>query len=71
MSYEKWEQLYMHAAAEGDNFKMPERIAQARMAIRVRLQDLMHSSNHHSERERLQIALRNLERLEVESQSWG
>jgi hypothetical protein len=61
MNNEKWQQLYMLAATEVDGNKIPERIAAVREAIRGRLQDLEHSSDHHAERKQLKDSLIHLD----------
>lgn len=66
----KWEEFYRLAAIEVDGKKMPDRIAAARTAVRDRLQDLEHSSNHHAEKRRLNGTLRILNVLETEAQDW-
>ena len=69
MNHEKGEQFYL-VAAEVDGKKIPERIAAVREAIRGRLQDLEHSSDHHAERKQLKHTLTKLDVLQSESREW-
>lgn len=70
MSQDDWEELYRAATLEVDGKRMPYRVAVAREAIHLRLQELEDSSNHHAEREQLKITLEHLKVLESESQQW-
>jgi hypothetical protein len=56
-----WQVLYEDAILEFDNAKLPERILQARSAIRERAQELLADP---SERQLLDNALRSLETIE-------
>lgn len=67
---DNWEQVYIQAALEVDKAKMPERLSAARRAIQGRLQDFVQTSDH-DERKRIKIALKNLNALEIESQTWS
>ena len=62
----KWEELYVLSAVEGDGKKIRGRIAGARTAVRERLKELEQSSDHHAERHRLAGALKILDVLEAE-----
>ena len=68
---DNWEQFYRLAALEVDKVRMVERLSAAREAIQGRLQDMGRSSDHHDERTRMEIALKNLKSLEAESQTWS
>jgi hypothetical protein len=63
---ETWKHLYERAILEADSQKIAERISEARQAIAGRLRDLEHDSNHHTERQRMDDALRLLTILEAE-----
>jgi hypothetical protein len=65
-----WEEAYIQAALEVDKVKMIERVSAAREAILRQLQDIQQSEEHRLERKRMEIALRNLDALERESQNW-
>lgn len=66
---ETWKHLYEQAIFEVDSQKITERISAARQAIAGRLQDLEHDSDHHTERQRMDDALRLLTILEAEAGS--
>jgi hypothetical protein len=70
MNNARWEEAYIQAALEVDKVKMIERLAAARQAIMQQLQDVQHSDEHHLERKRMKIALKNLDALEAESKNW-
>ena len=65
-----WQEKYMQTIVEVNGQKMPERIAATRQAIAGRLQDLEHDTDHHTERTRLEAALRALSVLERRVQTW-
>ena len=65
-----WEEVYIQAALEVDKLKMIERLSTARQAILRRLQDLEHRGENRVERKKMEIALKNLDALEKESQNW-
>jgi hypothetical protein len=65
-----WEELYLQTILETDAQKMLERAATARQAIAGRLRDLEGDSDHHTERHRMETALKALETLESESRNW-
>lgn len=66
----EWEKIYVLAALEVDRKKMVERLFAARQAIIERFYDLEHKIDHHAESKRLDIALKNLNALEAESENW-
>lgn len=70
MIQEKWEEFYFAAAVEVDGKRMPDRIATVREAIRGRLQELVGSSDHYAERERMKTTLEHLKVLEAEARQW-
>ncbi len=61
-----WQELYTRAILEPSRTKVPERIAEARHAIRVRGEEILAGSRVSSDDERraLDNALRNLRLLE-------
>lgn len=67
MNNEQWAQLYALVATESEGEKISEKTA-VREAIRGRLQDLEHSSDHHAEREQMKTTLARLDVLEAEAQ---
>jgi hypothetical protein len=62
-----WEEIYRSATLEVDPKKMPVSIADSRRAIQERLSA---SPSDHTERDRLEEALRSLTVLENESSAW-
>jgi hypothetical protein len=69
MSSGTWEAAYIQAALEVDKLKMVERLSAARQAIWRELQDVERAENR-IDRKRMEIALKNLDALEKESQNW-
>lgn len=69
-SVESWEERYIQTILEVNSQKMPQRITATRLAIAGRLRDLEHDSYHHTERYKMDAALRGLCRLELEAQEW-
>ena len=65
-----WEDHYMKTILEVNGRKMPERITATRRAIAGRLRDLEHDSDHHTERHKIEDALRALSELEGEVKAW-
>ena len=70
MNNEQWQELYLLAATESDGNKMPEKVFAVRKAIRGRLQDLEHSTDHHAEREQMKTTLARLNILEADARMW-
>ena len=65
-----WIAAYLRAALEVDGQKMPERIITAREAVAGRLKNLEGDSDHHAERDDMQLALAALTMLENETRFW-
>jgi hypothetical protein len=65
-----WEEAYIQAALEVDKLKMGARVSKARKAILRQLEGSQHRAEHRPERKRMEIALKNLDALERESQNW-
>jgi hypothetical protein len=61
-----WVELYRAAVEEFDAARLRQRIEQADLAIKRRVQELASSSNHHAEWMQLQDALRMLRILRQE-----
>jgi hypothetical protein len=70
MTNDSWEDLYVRAAQEVDGKRVPERVAAAKDAVRIRLKELGGSSNHYKERVRLASTLVRLDSLETDAQKW-
>jgi hypothetical protein len=69
-----WEQAYIQAALEVDKVKMVDRLSAARQAILRQLEVFQHSAEnlpeYRTEIKKMEIALKNLDALERESQNW-
>jgi hypothetical protein len=65
-----WMEAYLRAALEVDGQKMPQRIVTVREAVAERLKNLEGDSDHHAERQDMQLALAALVILEDEARTW-
>jgi hypothetical protein len=65
-----WLESYLSAALEVDRRKMRGRIVVAREAVAERLKDLEGNSDHHAERDEMQLALAALTCIEDEVRLW-
>lgn len=61
-----WFQAYRAAILEIDPQKLPGRILAAKEAVRLRLKDIEHDTDHHVERHQIEDALNSLRMLERE-----
>ena len=68
--FPKWRQEYESALRETDGKTLFKRIEVAEASIRMRKEILAHSSDHHPERQAMEDALVNLQRLKRDRLNW-
>ncbi len=66
VSIPTWQRDYEAVLSETDPLSLFKRVEVAEAAIRTRCLELEHSLDHHSEREAIEVALRQLARIKKE-----
>ena len=70
LPFPKWREAYRSALCETDDKALFKRIEVAEASIRTRKDALMHSSDHHAERQDMEDALMTLRHLKRNRLNW-